>query len=132
MSHLNRIEGNQRAVYQEDPNKKRQSVTLPYEPPQCGSRHTTLLLCFMCNSSCRGMNRWAIQTILTLETPEGKVLGRCIYEVRVCACPGRNRKTEEENASKNQTNAAQQFTHRLSHTLEHTQTTTPHHTIPLY
>lgn len=33
-SHLIRIEGSQRAKYFEDAHTKRQSVTVPYEPPQ--------------------------------------------------------------------------------------------------
>ncbi|CAB1351775.1 unnamed protein product [Coregonus sp. 'balchen'] len=64
-----------------------------------GSETTTVLLNFMCNSSCMGgMNRRPILTILTLETQEFWV---AVVLRSVCVpVPGRDRKTEEENANK--------------------------------
>uniref|UniRef100_A0A8C5SHV8 Cellular tumor antigen p53 n=1 Tax=Laticauda laticaudata TaxID=8630 RepID=A0A8C5SHV8_LATLA len=82
--------------YVEDPITGRQSVLV-------GTEFTTVLYNFMCNSSCvGGMNRRPILIIVTLEARDGQVLGRRCFEARICACPGRDRKADEDSIRKQQ------------------------------
>ena len=46
---------------------------------------------------CWWPNRWPIQIVFTLER-ENKVLRRQAVDVRICACPGRDRKADEKAA----------------------------------
>ena len=56
---------------------------------------------FMCNSSCVGnLCRRPVNAVFTLESSEGDVLGRRVVELRVCACPGRDRDAKETAASR--------------------------------
>uniref|UniRef100_A0A8C4PZC5 Cellular tumor antigen p53 n=1 Tax=Eptatretus burgeri TaxID=7764 RepID=A0A8C4PZC5_EPTBU len=90
-SHLIRIEGNNHAQYMEDSVSGRQSVIVPYESPQVGT-----------DSCVGGMNRRPVLIIITLETRDGQVLGRRCFEARICACPGRDRKADEDNFHRQQ------------------------------
>lgn len=95
-AHLVRCEHKQ-AKYEDDPYTSRQSVLLPHEAPQAGSEWVTNLFQFMCLGSCvGGPNRRPLQIVFTLEN--GKVLGRRAVEVRICACPGRDRKADERDS----------------------------------
>ncbi|XP_013188380.1 cellular tumor antigen p53 [Amyelois transitella] len=54
---------------------------------------------FICKNSCPGgINRRAIDIIFTLEDEMERIYGREEISVRVCACPRRDLRTDEENA----------------------------------
>lgn len=94
-THLCRCE-HKLAKYVEDGYTSRQSVIIPHETTQAGSEWVTNLFQFMCLGSCvGGPNRRPIQIVLSLEK-DNQVLGRRAVEVRICACPGRDRKADEK------------------------------------
>ncbi|XP_020894057.1 cellular tumor antigen p53-like [Exaiptasia diaphana] len=81
------------------------SVKIPFKTNVGASIHEEVtvheLFSFICNNSCGGLNRRAILVVFTLETGESQeLLGRCAIEVRVCACPGRDSKQDNEAVSK--------------------------------
>lgn len=88
--------------YVEDSGTNRLSVLVPYNMPQVGTEYSQYLYTFKCFLSCvGGLNRRQIQVVFTLEN-NGQILGRQVIDVRVCACPGRDRKGEEKQASEKQ------------------------------
>ena len=96
-THLVRCEHKQ-TTFTDDPQTGRKSVAFPHEQPQAGAEWVTNLFQFMCFSSCvGGLNRRPVQLIFTLEH-DSVVLGRQAVEVRICACPGRDRRVEERAA----------------------------------
>ena len=63
-----------------------------------GTEFVTEMFAFMCFSSCAsGPSRRPVEVIFTLER-DGHTLGRRVVEIRVCACPGRDRKSDERAA----------------------------------
>ncbi|XP_046845446.1 cellular tumor antigen p53-like [Xenia sp. Carnegie-2017] len=93
---------NANAVYLECPQTGRHSVLVPYSGPQAGTNFVTEMFSFKCFSSCAsGHGRKPIEIIFTLEDGEtGAILGRSCVEIRVCACPGRDRRSDELNMEK--------------------------------
>ncbi|XP_031556194.1 cellular tumor antigen p53-like isoform X3 [Actinia tenebrosa] len=86
---------NPTAQYHVCPESGRHSVVIPYHGPQVGTEFVTEMFAFMCFSSCpSGPSRRPVEIIFTLEK-EGHTLGRRVVEIRVCACPGRDRKSNE-------------------------------------
>ena len=70
---------------------------------QADSLWTSYPYQFTCFSSCAGgLNRRPFQVVFTLEDASGQVLGRSAVEVRICACPGRDRQIEEKNSASSQ------------------------------
>ncbi|GFT72338.1 cellular tumor antigen p53 [Nephila pilipes] len=93
--HLVRCESGM-AYYEIDQTTKRHSVVVPFEIPPIGQQYSTYIYKFTCFGSCAGgPNRRPLMLIFSLEK-EGKVIGRQKLDVKICACPGRDKKTEEQ------------------------------------
>ncbi|XP_034239329.1 cellular tumor antigen p53-like [Thrips palmi] len=91
------------AVYSVDPSSCRHSVTVPlYLQPGC--EYNPINLKFMCMTSCTGgLNRSPTDVIFTLENEYGAVLGRKVIGVKICSCPKRDARKEEQNCGETST-----------------------------
>ncbi|XP_059481894.1 cellular tumor antigen p53-like isoform X2 [Neocloeon triangulifer] len=91
---------NQNASYEKDPQSERRSVSVPLGIPQPGSEYVTVLYSLMCRSSCdNGINRRSLALLFTLEI-SGRVIGRQVLPIRICASPHRDRMLDERKATK--------------------------------
>ena len=71
-----------------------------------GTDRTRELIKFMClGSDVGGINRRALKIIFSLETGGARVLGRKVFDLRICSCPRRDRAQEEERQQKLETSA---------------------------
>lgn len=52
---------------------------------------------FVCQNSCRIINRRATAIIFTLEDAQGQILGKKSLHLKVCSCPKRDKQKEEES-----------------------------------
>ena len=87
--------------YFENQTSGRLSLTTAVKDKAPGCDYFTIFYQFMCLGSCLGgLARRQLQMIFTLETQQGKVLGRQVMEVRICSCPLRDMKQEEQKFSK--------------------------------
>ncbi|XP_071042729.1 cellular tumor antigen p53 [Parasteatoda tepidariorum] len=96
--HLVRCESSN-VSYDIDPSTRRHSVLVPFENPPAGQLFSTYIYKFTCFGSCPfGPNRRPLMLVFTLEKGN-QVLGRRKVDVKICACPGRDRKSDEQQAS---------------------------------
>lgn len=71
-------------------NGGRHCIRLPLESD-------TFNLKFGCRNSCAGgPSRRATEIVFLLQSPEGQDLARSVVQVKVCACPGRDRRHDEQ------------------------------------
>ncbi|KAG8192602.1 hypothetical protein JTE90_017169, partial [Oedothorax gibbosus] len=78
------------AMYHQQENTKRHSVTVPFENPPAGQCFSTYIYKFACRSSCAGgPNRRPLTLVFTLEQ-NNVVIGRCSIHLRICANPARD------------------------------------------
>ena len=85
---------------------RRLSFLFPVQTPHKVTDRTRDLMKFMClGSDVGGINRRPLKVIFTLETGGGQVVGRKVFDVRICSCPRRDKAQEEEKYEKLENNA---------------------------
>ncbi|KAL8176563.1 UNVERIFIED_CONTAM: hypothetical protein K2H54_036349 [Gekko kuhli] len=89
--HPIQVEGNQDAQYFSGGETLCQGVTVPYERPKVGSTYTTILFVHR-------YRQHPLLIVITLQSPDGQILGRGSFEVLVSCIPGSDQMRDEEQA----------------------------------
>lgn len=86
------------AEYHYDSKSERHSVRVFISTPQAGSDTISIPFSFACKTSCpKGMQRRPIHVIFTLEDELTRVYGRQKLGVKICSCPKRDKKRQEDD-----------------------------------
>ncbi|XP_055631570.1 cellular tumor antigen p53-like isoform X2 [Toxorhynchites rutilus septentrionalis] len=77
--------------------KDRLAVVIPLGATANDQGSMNISLEFVCQNSCRIINRRATAIIFTLEDTHGQILGKKSLHLKVCSCPKRDKQKEEES-----------------------------------
>lgn len=83
---------------QDSRNGGRHCLCIPFEERDPHNNDVfTYRLAFMCRNTCPGgPSRRATDVVFILQNPVGQDIARNVLQVKVCACPGRDRKHDED------------------------------------
>ncbi|XP_058812939.1 cellular tumor antigen p53-like [Topomyia yanbarensis] len=76
--------------------QERLAVIIPLGSTTQDQASMNVSLEFVCQNSCRIINRRATAIIFTLEDVHGQILGKKSLHLKVCSCPKRDKQKEEE------------------------------------
>ncbi|XP_055590543.1 cellular tumor antigen p53 isoform X2 [Uranotaenia lowii] len=77
--------------------QERLAVIVPVGMTKTENASLNISLQFVCQNSCRIINRRQTAIIFTLEDAAGQILGRRSLNLKVCSCPKRDKQKEEES-----------------------------------
>lgn len=77
--------------------KDRLAVIIPLGTTIKEQAALSISLEFVCQNSCRIINRRATAIIFTLEDAQGQIFGKKSLHLKVCSCPKRDKQKEEES-----------------------------------
>lgn len=77
--------------------KDRLAVIVPLGATAQDQASLNVSLEFVCQNSCRIINRRATAIIFTLEDGQGQIFGKKSLHLKVCSCPKRDKQKEEES-----------------------------------